>query len=1003
MESSPCGWHFEFFGGLALERSHTEPGDVAYRIEHFQTRKTEALLAYLALHSGQRHSRESLIELLWPDADPDAGRNRLTQAVVWLRPQLEVSGMARGSVLFADRYSVALNADAVTTDIAQFEAALKAAEKGLSGSEAEIRIAGLREAVALWRGVVLPRLDDEWVATLRRNLLDQYLWALHHLVEVDISAGRHDAAIAYARRAVAAEPLAEEAHQDLVRALAGAGQISAARRHYREMERILAEALGESLSPTSRTLLESLRESDTAADPVAEEEVSSPSPIPAPLTRFFGRSEEIQGILDLLTVAEIRLVTLTGVGGAGKTRLAVEVARQAETASPVWFLSLVDTDDARQIPDALADLICSSGTTGSSLDRVIVALRTARHSLLVLDNLEHLLEGAPALVRILLESVPSLTILATSRQRLGIEGEHEWPVLPLPIPSVDTDPQKLEQNDGVRLFLDRARSVHPGFVLTAANAPAIASLCERLEGLPLAIELCAAWASVLTPAQMRTALKGRFDLLVSRRTDIPARHRSLRAAVENSYLLLPPDVQEFFVRLSVFRGGWTLEAAAEVCLDEDSSRTLTALRRLTELRERSLAFAESADGPEGGAMRYRMLETLREFASQQRTLASEQRVRQKHLHYFLGLAGAAETALRGRRQTAELARLESEVDNLRAALAWAVEAREAQDGLRLATALVAFWDIRSHFAEGQEWLERLLELIGMSSSNVEDRTLRAKAQLGRARMARGRADFATVREAAQEALDLATQDGDAQSRAQALLFLASLAYTQEDYDGAEAMQEEALELAREIEDGLLIASALLGLGNVAMERAQWDRAWSLYSECLDRHRRANDRVFIAAALNNMGLIARYRGDYDTARRLLEEDIEIGRAVASRASLAVALLNLATVLRLQGEPDKAQKTLREATALAREVDDRRALAWCVKEGGHLACARGDWETGIKFLALSESLRRVLGMSFKPADPDALETDMARAHDVLTADRFDALWREGGMLTMEAFLP
>ena len=986
METAAAGgdvWHFELFGGLRASRG--EAGPV---LERFQTRKTEALLADLALHAGQPRDREALADLLWPDAPPDAGRNRLTQAVVWLRPLLEPPGTPRGSVLVADRQSVSLSADAVRVDVAAFENALT---RATATTDADERARLLLSAVDLYRGPLLPRLDDEWVLGLRQHLLDRFLGALRALV----------------------------AHEEA----------AWARRQYREMERVLADALGEEPSPAARALLDSLRAGgvSVSAAPSAEPaapatSAAPPPPLPAPLTRFFGREADIEHLLGLLDAPEVRLVTLVGVGGAGKTRLAMETARAWSGRGGVWFLPLADLEDARQIPDALAALLhlpprAADGV--APLDRVADALASPdRPAVLVLDNVEHLLGAdggggaTPGLVRALLERAPRLTVLATSRQRLGLEGEYEWPVPPLPVPADAPD----AANDSVRLFVARARAVRPGFALTGENAQAIARLCDRLEGLPLAIELCAAWAQTLTPAQMLAQLNHRFDLLVSRRADIAPRHRSLRAAVETSYLLLPPDMQRFFVRLSVFRGGWTLGAAAAVCLGSaDAAATMTALRFITELRERSLVAADESAGSVGGdaedaaaypAMRYRMLETIREFAAQQRTIAVDEEARRRHARHFLGVAESAEREMSGGgpSQARALARLDAEVDNLRAALAWCAEVGGAasREGLRIASALVLYWDVRGLAAEGREWLERLLPLAEGAGEGDDPEVQRvlAGAEQALSRMARALAAFDAARSAADAALRRWTALGDRPGMAQALLVLASLAYTHQDYARAREMQEEALSLARGVGDPLLAASALLGLGNVAMEEAEWERAWSLFGECLALYRAADNRVLVAGTLNNMGLIARYRGDYDEAKRLLEEDLAISRSLGSRSHTGISLLNLGTVLRLRGEFAAAGEALREATALARGVDDRRALAWCLKECGHLAGSRGDAAAAVRLLAASEAQRGALGMSFKPADPEALDAECESARRALGEEAFDALWSEGSRMPLEA---
>jgi predicted ATPase/DNA-binding SARP family transcriptional activator len=570
-------------------------------------------------------------------------------------------------LVVADRAPVGLHAGAFTTDLQELQAALQAADRAASPEE---RTAHLTK-VALHGGELLPEMVETWVLPERESVRESQVLALHQLVGVLEGVGERERALAYAHQAVRLDPLREESHCDLMRLYATAGQPAAAERQFQELTRLLSDELGEAPSAATRALAEELR-NDTRALFVVRRDLSSagerrpseaaeaaaeePAPtVPAPgavrpppvlgrlpvqLTRFFGREEEIAWLTGLLSASKARLVTVTGPDGSGKTRLAIAGVGRLEEffGEAITFVPLADLTDAARISDAIADaLALPRSPQVEVLDQVVAELsdqgRRAHHGpLLLLDNFEHLLASPPLegsstpdgslLVRRLLERVPTLCLLVTSRQRLGLGGEQELALLPLPTPRRVALLPQMEECASVQLFADRARSVRADFQLTEANATAVAELCDRLDGLPLALELAAARAAVLSPAQLLEQLERRFELLVTRQRDLPSRHRTLLATVEGSYQALPLELQRFFKGLSVFRGGWTLAAAQAVCEER------RALDFLTELRERSLVAVEArggggtpppSRGTGGEELRYRLLETLRQYAWEQLT------------------------------------------------------------------------------------------------------------------------------------------------------------------------------------------------------------------------------------------------------------------------------------------------------------------------------------------------------------------------------------------------
>ena len=599
-------WRIELFGWL---RAETEGRSVT----RFATHKTAALLARLALWPRRAHAREELAELLWPDADFDAARARLRQALTSLRHQLEPPGVAAGSVLITDRGSVRLNPAAISTDVADFEAAVRRGSR--------------REAVLLYREELLPGYYEEWIL----------------------------------------------AERDRLHALFGGIQLG---------KSPLEKPVGDTALPGSTVTpgADSPPENASATPTVAR--------LPFQFTRFFGRTEERATVLKLLT--EHRFVTLTGFGGIGKTRLAIEIARERADARQIVFVALADHADGERLAAAIADALRLTGEeTRPALERVVDTL-SLRPTLLLWDNAEHLVAYAAPLARTLLARVPSLQLLVTSRRRLHVAGEREFPVPALLVPSEGNTLDWMVASPAVQLFVDRAQAARPDFQLTPRNAADIATLCRQLEGLPLAIELAAARVSALTPAQICDRLSDRFALLTTRRTDKNARHRSLWATIAWSVDLLPVALQQFWRQLWPFRAGFTIEAAAVVGGEE------AALEALTQLRERSLVTADDW----GSVMRFRLSESLRVYAEESTDKAEREAIEKRHGEYFLQLAEESEEALRGPEQAKWLERLAGEQDNLRAALARGIRRGDAAFSLTLAAALWGFWERRGHLREG---------------------------------------------------------------------------------------------------------------------------------------------------------------------------------------------------------------------------------------------------------------------------------------------------------------
>jgi predicted ATPase/DNA-binding SARP family transcriptional activator len=957
-ESTRALWRVELFGPLRAR-------GCGETIDRYPTQMTAGLLAFLAFYPDRRHAREEIIDILWPEADLPSGRDRLSQALVWIRHHLEPTGVPRGTVLRTDKLSVALSPAAITTDVAEFVTAVQRSRNAEATTD---KIQALIRAAALYRGELLSGLHSDWILTERRRLLDAYLIDLRQLIALLEQERDYDRALDYARRAVAADPLQEEAHCDLMRVLATAGKTAAAFRQFGELKRLLARDLDAEPSTAAIELVDRIRADSQRAIPMP----SSPQPpaLPTPLTRFFGREAEIDRLLRLAQSDGVRLIALLGVGGTGKTRLALEAAARfaAGFAGFVAFVPLADLADPQMVPAAIAgSLRLPRSVEEPPIEQIVRAL-SAGPCLLVLDNLEHLLTGAAPLARELLQRVPGLTLVVTTRQRLSVEGEHVLSVPPLSVPHLPSTPEELLASESVQLFVDRARSVSPDLALTPVNAAAIARLCERLDGIPLAIELCAAWASMLTPTQMLEKLDRRFDLLVSRRVDIPPRHRTLRAALESSFVQLPPDLQRLYARLSVFRGGWTLESAAAVCCEGAERDQLSVLVGLTELRERSLLLAEEVGAGEHAEMRYRMLETLREFTGEQLAPEDLETLRHAHAGYYLALAERADVEIAGPEQKNWLARLDMEQENLRTALTWCLETQDVVTGLRLGGALGGYWTIRGFLQEGIDWMRRLLDAAAPPHAGALslDPGTKAKALNTFGHLAWSRSDYATARSAHEEALVLRRQSGDRRGEAESLYHLAITAYRLEDYPGARELLDQSLAVAGEQGDRAGIARVLLNLGNLAYEQARYDEARDLLYQSLTIEQELGNNQRVANALNNVALVATAEKDYRLAEALFRDALSMMEELTDYYGTAIALANLGDVVRLQGDHERAWALLSEGAQLAHRIGNKHILGYCFLRLGLLAFTLKWFGLCVHMLTTAMSVQRVVGGTFSVAD-------------------------------------
>ena len=722
---------------------------------------------------------------------------------------------------------------------------------------------------------------------------------------------------------------------------------------------------------------------------------STPNNLPRQASSFIGRENEIAEVKKLL--GQTRLLTLTGAGGSGKTRLSMQVVADMLDAYPdgIWLVELATLSDPGLMPQSVAAVMGLMEQSGKTLTQSLIEHFAARRVLLILDNAEHLLAACGKLAGDLVHACPQLVVLATSREALGIPGELKFrvPSLSTPDPARDVTPEQLSSFDSVRLFVERARLNTPRFAVTAQNAPALASVCHRLDGIPLAIELAAARARSMSVEQLSHRLDQRFRLITGGSRTAPRRQQTLRALIDWSYDLLDSAEKALLCRSSVFAGGWTLEAAEQICTG-DEFEDWEVLDLLTSLADKNLVVTEDRSDTN----RYRMLETVRQYASE-RLIESGgvEAVRTRHRDYFLALAEESEPKLVSAEQAELLKRLEAEHENLRAGLSWSLVDAGSRGGLRLCGALQRFWWARGHLSEGREWCARVLGKAGAEAPTPD----RAKALNGAGGLAYLQGDYPVARVLHQESLAIRRQLGDRRGVASSLNNLGSVARDQGDLASARALFEESLSIARELGDRGYIANLLGNLGIVAHEQGDYLAARALHVESLAMLRELGDRGRIASSLGNLGRVAYVQGDYPAARALFEEGLAIARELEDRVSIAGSLNNLGRVARDQGDLASAWALHQEGMVIVRELGDRQGIADSLEGLASVYAALGSSLHAARVWGMAEQLRTEIGSPLPPDERPSYDRRIAAARaDVGDDDAsFDRAWQEGRALPLE----
>lgn len=753
--------------------------------------------------------------------------------------------------------------------------------------------------------------------------------------------------------------------------------------------RLLAEALGLDQARREAFLVAASAGRDAPA-----RSLDLPLGLQVPPTPLIGRDDLVMRACAALARPDVRLLTLTGAPGVGKTRVALEVATRQTGERPdgVFVAGLAGLSDANEVAPALQHVLGAREQGRQGPTEAITTRCRDRELLLVVDNLEHLPAAVPVLVELLV-SCPGVQVLATSRVSLSARLEHELPVPPLPLPERDEDLSQLDASSAapaVALFVERATAAAPTFRLTSSNVAAVVAICRRLDGLPLAIELAAPWVKLLTPGLLLERLEQRLPMLVSRGSDLPDRQRTMRTALAWSCSLLAPEPLAVFRRLAVFAGTASIEAVEAVCPAAGELRDAPLLS-LAVLADHSLVSRQS--DPQQSA-RVSMLETVREHARDLLVEAGEAAATARaHAEYYAALAEEAEQQLQGPAQNCWLQRLEWEHDNYRAALEWAADSGHVELGLRTAHHLYNFWYMRGHRHEGRSWMERLLATAAEVPSEI-----RARALLSAGKLAWLLGSFGPAHERLAESLGLFRACGDRWGTANALNGIGLLASAQGEYRRAAGLFEEALCLQREIDYRQGAAANLNNLAAALKELGEAERAKRLYAESIALRRELGDTHGTAMTLINLGNLLRIEGDLRAAAAALEEAVSVGRELDAPRALAAALRHLGDVARDRRDVGPARACYEESLRLFARGDDQEGIANGLERMAWVLHSTGSGLLAARLLGAAARLRQVMGAPARPADAAAAERVRSLLHEQL-ADAFTPAFKGGATLSVE----
>ncbi|HYO47767.1 MAG TPA: tetratricopeptide repeat protein [Gemmatimonadota bacterium] len=914
--------------------------------------KRLALLVYLAMAEPRGfHRRDSLLALFWPELPEKRARNALNKTLHFLRSHLgDEVVLSQGSA------DVGLDPGSVWTDAVAFEEGLEDGQLG--------------DALELYGG---PFLDGfhvseaaefgHWIDRQREHLEVRYAAALQEMALRAAKRGDPNASVELWRKLVDRDPSNSRAVIGLMEALESIGERGAALHQAEEHAELLRDEFDAEPDVEVEAFANQLRQAPRAHPPRAEE---APDNLPWQPTTLVGRDREIAALRRMIEDPSVRLVTLTGAGGAGKTHLAIHVAKEMldRFSDGVYFVNLGTLRDAGLVGVTIARTIGIAIEAGAGVLESLTSGLDRRRCLLVLDGFETVLPAAD-LIADLLEETDSVEVVVTSRAVLHLRGERVFPVPPLSVPDPESVPgvEDLLEYGAIDLFVQRARAADPEFELTGENRHAVAGICAGLDGLPLAIELAAARVRLLDPSMILSRLGQRFDLLRGGPRDLPERQQTLRRTFDWSYDLLSDRQKRLFRHLCVFVGGCSLDAVQEVCYEE-SEEEAAVLEDLSSLVDNSLLRQVPIFEDEP---RFEMLDTIREYGRRLLADGGElAELQRAHALCFLKLAERAEPGLAGKRQTVWFDRLEPEFANVQAVLDWALEWGEIELAVKLGSALWWFMWLRGHFTEMRWRLDQALARRSLLPPSLLANLLIARGAIA---SVDGEHERAMVHY--QEALGVEREGMDVRQVNQVLRSMAFALSRRGEYERATELLDESLALSREMESPAEITAALRGLAKMGLHVRDYERAEKLYDEALDLARSHGDRNAVAWALHGLSEVARHREDFERAATLLEEGLRICRELDSKPGIAYLRLASAHVARYQGNLGEARSRYEEALTLLYELGNRRRVGLCLLGLAALDVRENAFDRALVLMGAVDPISEAGGIQLAPVDQAEFE--------------------------------
>jgi predicted ATPase/DNA-binding SARP family transcriptional activator len=1049
MESARDGvesglFHIQLLGGFSIRA-----GNQVIPSGKIRLRKARSLLKLLALTPGHRLHRDQVIDLLWPDSDLDRAANSFYQTLYAVRKIIHsIRGDQPPFILLEDEF-LFLNPDALPqVDALLYESAANLAR---AGSE----LAPYQQAIELYTGDLLPEdLYEEWTHAYREPLRQLHTDLLFKFAALCEATGDYQAGIDALQSLLASDPLNEEAHTELMRLYALSGQRHKAVRQYELLQDTLQRELGAEPDTPVRQLYQDILVGRVVStidrEPLVETISSQEEPVkhnlPSRLSSFIGREKVIEHVRGLLE--QSRLVTLLGPGGVGKTSLAIQVGFELveRFSDGVWLIELSSVIDPERIIHEIATVFQLRESRDRSLYAAVQSFLKRKQLLLILDNCEHLIDGCASLAESLLQNCPRLHILATSRETLGSEGEtlYAVPTLSIPENGQQNSVEELKRFEAVRLFTERSVRALPGFELTLENGPTIVSICKQLDGLPLAIELAAARVGVLSVEGIAERLGDRFKLLTSgSRTALP-RHQTIRASIDWSYELLSPEEKILLQRLSVFVGGWTMEAAEVVCGVTD------VLQLLTQLVNKSLVVVKYEQGME---RRYYLLETVRQYAAEKfaslmsTSPVEEAKIRNRHLSYLRKMVEESEHKLKTDERSVRMRMVRVELENIRCAISWSLDSSQAtqiEDGLRLASSLHEFWYQYGFESEGSLWLERglmLIEALSEAESTQYD-LLKAKALWTNGLLIDEIGTMYDGIKLLKESLDLYKKANHLREEIAVKLDLVQMIWRHNRRESDELLEEcikvarssgfkwelayglslkakdlvyfdkqnpeiltlaaESYSLFKETGDKWSTTSPLIHMGLYSLFQGNYSEARKYLLEAIALGNEMNDVRYQYYANINLGMLGYFEGDFQAMENYFYAGMKLTNNLSSWLGRIFALRNIAVAVNHQGDPKRAFDLLKESLRLAKMVNDPYGVLACLNGLAAVALSVGQADRAAR---LSGAVQAQLDQFTKPLDPiekaefDRVWMSLKNSLDDLT---FNKYWRAGKAMDLEEAL-